>query len=363
VALTLTGRGDDVEPLLNEAERAAEAAGKDRRFLLGYASAVRSWRARLRGDAPRAVELTRRALSLLPAEDLAQRSFAAVGLGDALRTTGNLAAANEAQAEAVEIGRTANHAYGTLTAMVWQARVQAERGRPRDAEDAFCRSLRFVTERRVGLLPAAGLAHVGMGALLYERNDLDGAERELEEGMSLAERAREVSNLVWGYVTLSRVKRARAEEAAAFYQERASSEDAAVGAAWVIDRMTSARLLQAQGQHGEALRLLGELRDAAEAAGRAGELIEILALRSLALWAGNQKGRAVDTLTQALVLAEPEGYVRTFVDEGPAMGDLLSATLEARQRGRQDTANDVPARYLAKLLVALEQDAAGLASN
>jgi LuxR family maltose regulon positive regulatory protein len=83
----------------------------------------------------------------------------------------------------------------------------------------------------------------------------------------------------------------------------------------------------------------------------------------LALWAGNQKGRAVDTLTQALVLAEPEGYVRTFVDEGPAMGDLLSATLEARQRGRQDAANDVPARYLAKLLVALEQDAAGLASN
>jgi LuxR family transcriptional regulator, maltose regulon positive regulatory protein len=196
VALTLTGRGDDVEPLLNEAERAAEAAGKDRRFLLGYASAVRSWRARLRGDAPRAVELTRRALSLLPAEDLAQRSFAAVGLGDALKTTGNLAAANEALAEAVEIGRTANHAYGTLTAMVWQARVQAERGRLRDAEDAFCRSLRFVTERRVGLLPAAGLAHVGMGALLYERNDLDGAERELEEGMSLAERAREVSNLV-----------------------------------------------------------------------------------------------------------------------------------------------------------------------
>ena len=81
VALTLTGRPDDVEPLLGEAEQLAETTAKqDRRFLLGYAAAVRSWRARLRGDAPRAVEHARRALSLLPEEDLDQRSFAASGL-------------------------------------------------------------------------------------------------------------------------------------------------------------------------------------------------------------------------------------------------------------------------------------------
>ena len=60
----------------------------------------------------------------------------------------------------------------------------------------YRRAQRFVIEQGVELLPAAGLAHLGMGALLYERNDLDGAEHELEEGTDLAERLREVSNLV-----------------------------------------------------------------------------------------------------------------------------------------------------------------------
>jgi ATP/maltotriose-dependent transcriptional regulator MalT len=62
----------------------------------------------------------------------------------------------------------------------------------------------------------------------------------------------------------------------------------------------------------------------------------------------------VSTLAGALALAEPEGYVRTFVDEGAPMGDLLSATLEARQSGRLD--QPIPAHYLRKLLAALERD-------
>jgi len=215
VALTLTGRPDDVEPLLGEAEKiAATTAKQDRRFLLGYAAAVRSWRARLRGNAPGAVEHARRALSLLPDEDLDQRSFAASNLGFALRITGDLAAADEALAEALKIARAADHTYGTLSTMVWRARVKIEMGRLRQAEDSFGRALRFVSERGVGLLPTAGIAHIGMGALLYERDELEEAERELEEGIKLAERAREVGNLIWGWVTLSQTKRARGDEEA-----------------------------------------------------------------------------------------------------------------------------------------------------
>ncbi|MDQ5818434.1 MAG: LuxR C-terminal-related transcriptional regulator, partial [Actinomycetota bacterium] len=96
----------------------------------------------------------------------------------------------------------------------------------------------------------------------------------------------------------------------------------------------------------------------AEAAGRTGDLIEILALRALALWASNEKEQAVGTLTRALALAEPEGYVRTFVDEGPLMGELLSATLEARQRGRRDAAaGRISISYLARLLAAVAREA------
>jgi LuxR family transcriptional regulator, maltose regulon positive regulatory protein len=104
------------------------------------------------------------------------------------------------------------------------------------------------------------------------------------------------------------------------------------------------------------LRLLEELRESAETAGRTVDLIEILTLQALACWAKKDKEQAVSTLTQALAMAEPEGYVRTFVDEGPVMGDLLSATLEAGQRGQLDPASRVAARYLAKLLAALAQE-------
>jgi LuxR family maltose regulon positive regulatory protein len=400
VVLTVTGRPDDTEPLLEEAERLAEVSGEDHPFLLGYASAVRSWRARLRGDAPRAVELARRALSLLPAEALAQRNFAAGSLGDALRTAGDLAAAEEALAEAIEIGLVGDHAYGTLAAMVWRARVQMEQGRLREAENSFRRALLFVTERGVGLLPAAGLAHLGMGALLYERDELERAERELEEGVGLVQRAREVSNLVWGYVTLSRTRQARGDEegalttaddaervardagadlaisiavswkerlrewdvgAAASAREHAAPTDGAAAAAPSVGPLTSARLLHARGRHREALRMLEEQLEAAEKAGRGGEIIEILALRSSASWARNEKGRAVADLARALSLAEPEGYVRTFVDEGPPMAEMLSGMLEASRRGSLDL--PVPAHYLRKLLAALERDSARAATS
>jgi len=123
-----------------------------------------------------------------------------------------------------------------------------------------------------------------------------------------------------------------------------------------MDQLTSARLLHARGWYREELRLLEESRESAETTGRTGDLIEILTLQALARWARNDKEQAVSTLTQALAMGEPEGYVRTFVDEGPVMGDLLSATLEARQRGQLDPASRLPARYLAKLLAALAQE-------
>ena len=90
-------------------------------------------------------------------------------------------------------------------------------------------------------------------------------------------------------------------------------------------------------------------------------MIEILALEALALQAKGKKERAVRTLAQALALAEPEGYVRTFVDEGPEMAALLSEVLEAQQRGR--LVPDAPAHYLRKLSAALERDASRTATT
>jgi LuxR family transcriptional regulator, maltose regulon positive regulatory protein len=83
-------------------------------------------------------------------------------------------------------------------------------------------------------------------------------------------------------------------------------------------------------------------------------------LQALALWAGSEKERAVSTLARALSLAEPEGYARTFVDEGPPIAQLLSGVLEVQQRGSLDP--PVPAHYLRKLIAVLERNATGAKS-
>jgi LuxR family maltose regulon positive regulatory protein len=76
-----------------------------------------------------------------------------------------------------------------------------------------------------------------------------------------------------------------------------------------------------------ALDLLERLRSAAETTGRMGSKIEVLVLQALTYKARDDESRALVTLGRALELAEPGGYVRTFLDEGAPMADLLRSAL------------------------------------
>jgi LuxR family maltose regulon positive regulatory protein len=92
-----------------------------------------------------------------------------------------------------------------------------------------------------------------------------------------------------------------------------------------------ARLLLAQGQPGQAAGVLGDALDQARAAGCAGDELGLLILRALAR---KTSGNASDDLVRALEMAAPEGYRRIFLDEGPAMRELLAglATSPALRR-------------------------------
>ena len=76
--------------------------------------------------------------------------------------------------------------------------------------------------------------------------------------------------------------------------------------------------------------LLERLLQAAEAGERTGSVIEILVLQALAHQMQGDISAALTPLERALTLAEPEGYVRIFVDEGPPMAVLLE---EAAKHG------------------------------
>jgi LuxR family maltose regulon positive regulatory protein len=415
-ALMLVGRFDSVESLLREAEGAVGAAGEgqgeepllrahevDSQHVLATAAAVRSLHARLQGDALGAIEHARRALALLPEDNLDPRPFAALCLAEAYRAADDQEAANATFAETAELGRVAGHDYIALAAMGSLARLRMSQGRLREAEGSLQQALEFATERGAELLPAVGRVRIAMGELLYERDDLEASDRELTLGTELVERAGELEVLARGQVALSRVRRARgdtegalklAREAERLARESGAPQAIVDAVLWIVrlhlmrnelqaaasdlerasdvgdvprstresECISQVRLLVAREDYDEALQLLDRLRGAAEAADRSGSAIEILKLLALVLRAKDEKSRAMDFMGQVLALAEPEGYVRTFVDEGPPMLDLLSETLKARQRGRLNPANKVPAHYLRKLLAALERDDSGTMS-
>jgi LuxR family maltose regulon positive regulatory protein len=115
-----------------------------------------------------------------------------------------------------------------------------------------------------------------------------------------------------------------------------------------LEQIALARLRLAQGRAAEALRLLDRQRPLAEAGGRSGRSIEILALSALALEALGRPGEADAALAQALFLARPEEYARLFLDLGKPLGELLARAagdygrdlLDAMRAERQATPVD-----------------------
>src|SRR5438874_11686324 len=87
--------------------------------------------------------------------------------------------------------------------------------------------------------------------------------------------------------------------------------------------LTLVRVLITRHRLDEAVKWLANLLQLAEAQGRTGSVIEILMLQAEALHASGEVKQAMERLARALSLAEPEGYIRLFVDEGVAMAHLL----------------------------------------
>ncbi len=110
---------------------------------------------------------------------------------------------------------------------------------------------------------------------------------------------------------------------------------------------TMAGVLITLGKPKDALPMIKQLSQLAERAGRYGDLIGYHILHALALQAQGESDKALLPLQDALVLAEPEGYIRTFVDEGEPLAALL------RQIKGKD---DKIVAYIQKLLTLFNVD-------
>ena len=136
------------------------------------------------------------------------------------------------------------------------------------------------------------------------------------------------------------------EDLAASYRQAADSTRSVIFLLQDAVESTVARVYAAQGRHDEAIETYDLLLQVAERQGQVKNLIKNMALKALAL---NQKGdteAALTSLSQALSLGEPEGYIRAFADEGEPMAKLL---YEAASRG-------IAPEYTGKLLATLDTE-------
>jgi LuxR family maltose regulon positive regulatory protein len=363
----------------------------------GEVTAVQAYVAGVRGDLTQTVALSQRALALLPAENLVVRAIVAQNLGVAYHWSGDPAAAIRALTDAVALSRAAGQSFQTLTAMAILGRAYEMQAALRQAMETYQEALKLGCGADRRPAPFACMAYVGMAGVLYEWNDLDAAKEYALEGVRLSKLGGFIAYQVFGHALLARVCEAQGDRdsalknieqaerlgqesdyalvtalatelrvrlwlaqdnlmtAARWAQERQPQPADELDAASEIEQTAVARTLVVQNRPDEALSLLASLLQAAQAAGRTAHVIKVRALQALAFQAKGDDVRALPALEHALSLTAPEGYVRTFADEGEPMARLLTKILEARRKGRRAPAEGIAPEYVSRLLVAFDR--------
>lgn len=324
-------------------------------------------------DIPRTLELSERALPYIvdsqptrgfnPPDLL--RPVILFNLALAREFTGDVAGAIQACEEAAVYGREYRNAHILPLALSHLAQMLIVQGKLHRAAETYRLALQQSQAMAGHLSPLVGVAHAGLGSLLYEWNDLSAAQTEFEEAIALGMPWNNGESVVPGYLGLARIRQAHGEpaEATRLLDELISLLDtfdtptvmpqmetfqaglaviqgkAERAIAWAeslgldssnpipylreTDAITWARVRLAQGHAAQVRHILEHLLAEAEAGQRTGRAIEILVVLALALRTQGHMAEALEALDRALALAEPEGYVRTFVDQGEGLEHLL----------------------------------------
>jgi LuxR family maltose regulon positive regulatory protein len=346
----------------------------ERQHIFGNLCAIRAYVAELRGDFGEAIDCARAALENLPEEDLMARGSAATVLGAVLRICGDFESARKALDEAKLIRQAAGDSQTALFMNCSLAYLLFVQGKLREAEGSFRKVLQL-SEVRLGRggrsLPIKGYAHTRLSAVLRERNEMDAAVFHAEKGLEISKQWGQADVLVYGFIEKARTLQVLGNEQAArelFHEARIVAfkvspwfgsllecwesqlyliqGDRKQPNRWVqkyglkyddrfefsreAEYRVLARFLIAEGkaennsnQIDQAILLLDRLIDMEESAGAASALIEVFMLKAVALMHVGNQSEALSIFGRGLYLGEAERYVRSFLDEGPVIAELL----------------------------------------
>jgi len=353
-------------------------------------AAARAYHAQAIGDISGTIKYAQHVLDLSPEEDSRWHRGASTLLGLAQYASGNLDAAYRA----ISDGLARAGPYDAVSGNFILAGIKLAQGQLNTALSTYERALKLVLERGEPMPLGTEDLYSGISELHRERGDLETAAQDLLTGRKLGEqvelpdwqhrwyvaqaRLHETKGDLDGALDLLeeaerrfvrtpvpiirpiaalktriRIAQGRIAEALDWVLARDLSVDDDISYLHEFEHMTLARVLIAQEKRGlvdgsihDAQGLLERLLQAAEEGGRKGSVIEILVLQALAHEVQGNFAPALVSLERALTLAEPEGYVRTFVDEGLPMAKLLS----------EAAAHGVMPDYIGKLLAVFEAE-------
>ena len=383
-ATTGTGEGSPAPP----AEMVV-ANEEEYRRLPATIELYRAAQALARSEPLGAIRHARRALDFAPEDDHRGRASAAGMSGLALWASGDLEAALSAWAECAAGLRRAGHIADIFGCAIAMADIRLAQGRLGEAMRTYEQALQRAAEQGGPVLRGTADMYVGMSEVDRERDNLHAATGHLLTSQELGEHTGLPQNQYRWRVAMAQIRQAEGDlagalellneaerlymgdmfpnvrpvpalkarvwiaqgslgEALGWAREQGLSVDDDLSYLREFEHITLARVLLAryEGERAErslheTTRLLERLLLAAEEGGRTGRVIEILVLRALAHQRLGDIPAALSCLERAMTLAEPEGYVRVFIDEGPPIASLLKAA------AKQGTARNYVRRLLA----------------
>jgi LuxR family maltose regulon positive regulatory protein len=376
-AIALVGDLDRIEPTLQAPEKllAPLEPTVEVRTMLGTIAAARAHCANTRGDTRLAAENARQALDLLPDCSSISQSIRSVStsiLGDASWINGNVEEATHAYTEAIRIGREAKNLHMVIIANSNLGDILSERGQLHRAADIYNQAYQMAVRPDGQRSPLAEQLCAGLGRLAFEHNQLNDADQYFHESIDLCQLWGNAEHQTMAYAMLARLEQARGNPEAAQEDMRRAEQlanehplslrrsiqvQSDLARIWLAqgnfeklsqfiqksglkikdtipyqrepEYVILLRSLLARDDYEVALALSERLLKQTETAGRMGLVIEILILRTLAFQGKKETDQAQAALERALALAQPEGYTRSFLDEGEAMTRLLC---QARSR-------------------------------
>lgn len=374
-AFMMTGQHTAVEEKLQAAEAALQGAEADdkTRDLVGRIASMRATVAVIQHDADTLITQSRRALEYLHPDNLPLRTAAHWTLGYAYQLLGDRAAARRIYADVISLSTSFGDSIYTTAATLCLGQVQETDNELSLAAETYRRVLQLAGDPPQ---PIACEAYLGLARITYQRNDLDTAQQHGQRCLQLMRQMEGVDTFASYQVLLARLKLAQGDvssaaavldEAEAFVRQRnfvhCLPEIAAAQVLILLRQghlaaaaqlaqthespISQARVYIAQGDSTAALAVLSPWRRQAEAKRWADERLKVMVLQALALHAQGEKDKAAQLLVDALALAEPDGFIRLFVDEGSPMARLLSAA----------AAIGLMPGYIGKLLAVLEAEA------